>query len=308
MSNPPPPHLPAYQKPWLSYQDQIGLLQSRGMVIDNVQAAIEFLQHINYYRFSGFCVVFETSRHQFEDGVTFEQVQAACEFDRDLRDLVTEALEAVELDFRAAVAYHFGEHYGPFGHVTSSNFVRNKRFEHAGWTKRMQAEAARSNEPFARHFKTTYSGFPDLPVWVISEIMSFGALSRMCSGMLKPDRKAIAQRYGLQPRDWVSWLHHLNYVRNLCAHHARLWDRNWSIKPQLPAARFWKPPDLPGNNRLFATLLILNYLMVHCPTVTGYAAAWRSRVEALIDQPPSVTNAANLMGLTATWKTHPLWK
>jgi abortive infection bacteriophage resistance protein len=60
MSNPPP--LPAYQKPWLSFPEQIALLQSRGMVVDDVQAAVEFLQHVNYYRFSGFCVAFESSR------------------------------------------------------------------------------------------------------------------------------------------------------------------------------------------------------------------------------------------------------
>ena len=304
MSNPPP--LPAYQKPWLSFPEQIALLQSRGMVVDDVQAAVEFLQHVNYYRFSGFCVAFESSRHQFPDGVTFEQVQAACKFDRDLRDLVTEALEVVELDFRTAVAYHFSEQYGPFGHVTPGNFF--KRFDHAEWMDRLRSEAKRSSEEFVEHFKATYREFPDLPIWVLTETMSFGGLSRMCSGMLKRDQKVIAQRYGLQPRDWVSWLHHLNYVRNLCAHHARLWDRTWSIKPQLPAARFWNPPDLPGNNRLFATLLILNYLMVHCATVTAYAAKWRSRVEALIDQPPKVANASHLMGLTATWKTHPLWK
>lgn len=304
----PPPRLSAYQKPWLSYQDQIALLQSRGMVIDDVHTAIEFLEHVNYYRFSRFCAAFETSRHQFADGVTFEQVQGACAFDRDLRDLVTEALEVVELDFRTAVAYRFGQQYGPFGHVTPSRFFKSRRFNHSVWLGKLREEAKRSSEEFVEHFKVTYREFPDLPVRVITEIRSFGGLSRMCHGMLKRDQKGIAQRYGLQPRDWVSWLHHLAYVRNLCAHHARLWDRVWSVKPQLPKARMWQPPDLPGNNRLFVTLLILNVLMRRCAAVGGYAAAWRSRVEALIDQRPSVASADGLMGLAASWKTHPLWQ
>ena len=229
MNNPPNP-LPAYQKPWLSYQDQIDLLQSRGMVVDDVQGAIEFLQHVNYYRFSVFCVAFESSRHQFANGVTFEQVQAACEFDRDLRDLVTEALEVVELDLRTAVAYHFGQQYGPFGHVAPGSFFKD--FDHPEWIERLRSESKRSSEEFVEHFKATYSGFPDLPIWVLTETMSLGGLSRMCSWMLKRDQKVIAQRYGLQPHYWVTWLHHLTYVRNLCAHHARLWDRKWSIKPR----------------------------------------------------------------------------
>lgn len=305
MSHATPPKL-SYQKPWLSYQDQVLLLQSRGLVINDLQAAVEFLRHVNYYRFSGFCLAFESSRHQFQNGVTFEQVKAAYDFDRILRDIVTEALEVVELDIRTAVAYHFGQKYDAFGHTQPANFFH--RFDHPGWMCKLHTEALRSSERFVSHFKVTYQEYPDLPVWVMTEIMSFGALSRMCAGMLKQDQKAIAHHYGLQPRDWVSWLHHLTYVRNLCAHHARLWDRIWSIKPQLPWAQVWRPPHLPGNNRLFATLLIMKNLMRCCPTIAAYADEWQSRIETLIDQPPAVVNAFQLMGLPTSWKSHPLWK
>ncbi len=270
MSHATPPLRP-YQKPWLSYQDQISLLQSRGLIITDVQAVIDFLKHVNYYRFSGFCLAFESARHQFQSGVSFEQVQAAYDFDRILRDIATEALEVVELDFRANIAHFFGQQYGAFGHTKPANFFR--KFDHTEWMNKLHAEAERSSELFVSHFKATYCGFPDLPVWAITEIMSFGALSRMCHGMLKQDQKAIAHHYGLQPRDWVSWLHHLTYVRNLCAHHARLWDRIWSIKPKLPRAQVWQAPHLPGNNRLFATLLILNVLMGCCPDVAPDAGS-----------------------------------
>ena len=297
--------LSSYKKPWLSYQDQLLLLESRGLVVTDAQAAIDFLQHVNYYRFSGYCVAFESARHQFHDGVSFEQVQAAHDFDCILRDIVTESLEIVELSFRTAVAHHFGQQHGAFGHADPTNFFRH--FGHADWKDKLHTEAERSKERFVGHFKTTYREFPDLPLWVIAEIMSFGALSRMCSGMLKQDQKTIARQYGLQPRVWVSWLHHLTYVRNVCAHHARLWDRIWSIKPTLPHGRYWQPPHMPSNNRLFATLLILNVLMRSCPTVAAYTDKWRSRVEDLIDQLPAVANAAQLMGLTTNWNTHPLW-
>ncbi|MBN1553611.1 MAG: Abi family protein [Phycisphaerae bacterium] len=296
---------PSYRKPWLSYQDQVSLLQSRGVIIDDVQKAVEFLQHVNYYRFSGYCLAFESSRHQFSAGVSFQQIQDAYLFDRSLRDLLTEALEIVELDFRAAIAYHFGERYGAFAHTNRNNFFH--KFDHKHWLEKLHTEAKRSSEIFVSHFKITYREFPDLPVWVIMEIMSFGALSFMGAGMLKGDQKAIARKYGLQPCDWVSWLHHLTYVRNLCAHHSRLWDRIWSIKPQLPAAKVWKPPHLPGNHRLYVTLLILNYLMVRCPTITSYAAEWRTRVQALFANPPSTTNAFQQMGLTQDWHNHVLW-
>lgn len=138
--------------------------------------------------------------------------------------------------------------------------------------------------------------------------MSFGSLSKMYRGMWKSDKKTIAHNYGLQPDVLESWMHHMTYVRNLCAHHARLWDRVWSIKPHLPYGHAWHPPYLPGNNRLLATLLMLNYFLGRSPAVTTFAANWRSRVETLIDHPPAAPSPAGMMGLTATWKTHPLWK
>ena len=276
------------------------------LVISDPAAATEFLRHVNYYRLSGFCLAFEASRHQFRQGVTLEAVRHAYYFDRELRDLVTEALEVVELDFRTIVAYHFGQTYGAFGHTDATRFFH--RFGHHDWLEKVRAETSRSSELFVAHFRRTYLEFPDLPIWAIAELMSFGTLSRMCNGMLRPDQRAIALRYGIQSRVLVSWMHHLAYVRNLCAHHARLWDRVWSIKPELPRGRNWSLPLVRDNARLFSTLLILNYLMVRCPTVGSYAERWRARVEGLFNEIPAVPNAADLLGLTVEWMSHPLWR
>ncbi len=298
----------SYKKTWKSHQEQIQLLQSRGMIIANTDAAIDFLRHIGYYRFSGFCLAFESSRHQFLPGITFEDVQVAYNFDCDLRDLVTEALEIVELDFRSSVAHHFGQKHGPFGHTEPRNFI-SKFHRYQAWMGRLQKEADRSNELFAKHFKENYCEFPNLPIWVINEIMSFGAMSQMCKYMHKEDQKALAHQYRLQPKVFASWTHHLVYVRNLCAHHSRLWDRIWSIKPKLPHGCHWMPPYLPDNHRLFSTLLILSHIAKHCPAVTGYMQQWKLRVEKKLEQSPSVLKNANeLMGLTAEWKINPIWK
>jgi abortive infection bacteriophage resistance protein len=304
MASHQPPKLP-FSKPWRSHQAQVSLLQQRGLVIGDPAVAASFLSHINYYRFSGYCLAFEEARHRFVPGVTFEHVRAAYEFDRVLRDLVTEALEVVELDLRSTIAYHFGRQHGAFGHTDSARFFH--RFRHHQWLDKLHEEACRSSEVFIAHFKAAYIEFPDLPIWMATEIMSFGALSQMFQGMTRQDQRAVSARYGLQNRDLTSWMHHLVYVRNLCAHHSRLWDRIWSIKPQLPAGIVWKPPRLPGNNRLFATLLILCSLLKRCPTMTAFTAQWRRRVESLLDSPPGTRNAHALMGLTADWKAHPCW-
>ncbi len=301
-----PPAKPSFTKPWLSYADQVHLLEQRGLVVADPAAAEQFLSHLNYYRFSGYCLAFESSRHQFLTGTTFEQIVKAYQFDLTLRDLVTEALEVVEVDLRAAIAYRFGKTCGAFGHTDATNFFN--RFNHTDWLSRLQKEANRSSELFVTHFKQNYSEFPDLPIWIVMEVMSLGGLSRMVSGMHKSDQKAIGSRYGFQAHVMWKTTHHLTYVRNLCAHHSRLWDRAWAIKPELPAGKKWTLPLLPGNNRLFCTLLLLRQMMKRIPAVTEFRAEWKQRVETHLASPPSPTaNPLLRMGLTASWNEHPVW-
>jgi len=265
-----------FTKPWKSWADQLATLESRGLSIADRAEAEAFLSHVNYYRLSGYMLAFEQSRHVLIPGTTFEEVRAAYEFDRVLRDLVTEALEVVEVDVRTAIAYHFGQHSGAFGHTDASHFFRRPPsrhvvkphgFDHTAWLENIRQEAKRSRERFVEHFKQTYSGFPDLPVWIVTEVMSFGSLSRMYQGMRLADQRIVAQRYGVQPRFLASWLHHLVYVRNVCAHHSRLWDRAWAIKPDLPPLPPWLPPLLPGNDRMFVTLWA-------CPDLVDRLTMW----------------------------------
>lgn len=296
----------SYPKTWLSVHDQLQKLEERGLVIDDPDAAAEFLHHINYYRFTGYGLVFEQPRHVYVPGTTFGQIRKTYEFDRELRDLFTESLEVIELDLRTAIAHSFGETYGPFGHANAGCFY--VRTAHPEWLTKLRSEAKRSRELFIDHYRITYTEFPDLPIWVATEIMSFGALSRMLQAMAKTDQKRVASRYGMQPRTMVSCVHHLVYVRNLCAHHSRLWDRVWAIKPDLPAGKVWNPPLLPENTQLFASLLLQSVLLRQIPAERDFAQDWRQRVQQLINcRAPSCLEPLGKMGLPENWHQHPLW-
>ena len=104
MSQQPPPNLPPYKKPWLSYPDQIVRLIQRGLSVPDAADAERFLTHVNYYRLSGYCLAFEQQRHTFFSGVTFDDIASAYAFDVVLRDLLTEALEVIEIDVRTCLA------------------------------------------------------------------------------------------------------------------------------------------------------------------------------------------------------------
>lgn len=312
--------LTLYKKPWRSHAELVTLLAQRGLLIHNSTDAEQFLAHVNYHRFSGYFLSFERpgQRHSFELGTTFENVRHAYEFDFELRDLVNEALAVVEIDLRTTVAHHFGRRHGAFGHIDPANFFSPPlgksrrvavRFIHADWLARLREEVKYSKERFVLHFRNTYfeTGCDfDLPIWALAEVMSFGDISKMISGMLHDDQKVIAGRYGLQPHVFVSWTHHLNVARNVCAHHGRLWDRFWTVQPELPAGHAWRRPFLQDNRRLPVTLLVLFQMLKHIPQIVDWVDRWQVKLRKKLIELPN-NPVADGLGFTDDWYRNPIW-
>jgi len=245
----------------------------------------------------------QDSRHAFTPGTTFEAIKTAYVFDANLRDLFREATELIEVDLRSTVAHSFGKKHGAFGHIDSGKF--HPTFIHGKWLHKLQHETKRSSEIFVNHFRRRYREFPDLPIWASTEVMSFGALSLMINGMWKKDRKEIAKQYQLSPKQLSSVVHHFVYVRNLCAHHCRLWDRTWAIKADLPKGNDWQQPTL--NEQLWGTLLLVRWMLSRNQHFNDISTQWRNRTSELIKSPPPTKRPYVAMGMPPTWEAHPIW-
>jgi abortive infection bacteriophage resistance protein len=296
-----------YDKPWLTLDGQLELLERRGLAVPDRESARAFLRHANYDRFSGYFLAFESDRHRFVAGTRFEEIRHAYEFDVELRHVLWQAMELVELDARTSIAYSFGQTHGAFGHVNPQVFHAS-RAAHAEWIAAIQRESERSHELFARHFKDRYAEFPNLPIWAAAEIASFGAISRMLKMMRRDDQRRVAQRYGVQPQVLCSWLHHLSYVRNICAHHGRIWDRAWSIKPMFPRSERWSGTDAPDASRRLATLLVLKSMLDRCHGQEANVGAWMARAEQALARLPSAPGARERLGVPGAWIDHPVWR
>ena len=314
MSNVQPEKKP-FLKPWLSVDEQVKKLADRGLVVEDEDKAKAFLRHVGYYRFAGYLLAFEVSRHQYFEGTTFAHIQTAYEFDARLRDLFREAIELVEVDLCSTVAYSFGEKYGAFGHIDPNNFHPDfgnfhsepEKVSHPEWLERLQKEANRSREIFAQHFRRKHTEFPDLPIWAATELMTFGQMSRMIRALKRIDRKQISDLYGIPERVLRSLVLHLTYVRNCCAHNLRLWDKKWAVQPELPKHGDWQSPKLETKKRVFATVLLVKQLLDSCTAIESAVGSWRDRMTELLSHPPNLENANTKLGLPDDWKQHPVW-
>ena len=165
-----------YQKQALRFEDQLALLQKRGLEFDDLDRALSQIRAISYYRLIGYLYPFREKdtdgnlTDKFIHGASFENAIELYEFDRELRLLVMSAIERVEVYLRTLITYHLGHTYGAFGHTGSLNF--HPKFDHAKWLKKLDVEATRSKEAFIVHYKNKYKGFPTLPIWMTTEVMS----------------------------------------------------------------------------------------------------------------------------------------
>lgn len=290
-----------YNKPPITYTQQVELLESRGLIVVDKIEAERFLSQVNYYRFSAYCLSFEKSRHIFKPGVSFGDIRSLYEFDRCLRFLIDEALEVVEIYLRSLVLHQLSHAYGAFAHEESKTF--KPTFDHATWIVKIHDEAQRSREKFIIHYKNKYIGFPSLPIWMAVEVMSFGAVSQLYRNMQPKDQIALASIFGLHSSVFPSWLHTFTYIRNICAHHSRLWSKELAIAMVLP-----KKPEWNGVNtrRIASVIFALEYMLSKLPEGKDIAFAWHQEICAPLQKPVKTESFYESMGLTEYFIQHPL--
>ncbi len=306
--------LVTYVKPPLAFAQQITRLEKKGMFFDDKNLAEVKLASISYYRLSGYWYPFRIRNDQnvvtsqFQDGTNFNEVVSLYEFDRKLRSLVLDAIERVEIAVRTQFTYQMGHKYGAFGYTNSDNF--HPKFNHQKWLGKIENEVERSTDDFIEHFSSKYIGFPTIPIWMLTEVISLGALSFGYRGLINnqaqgvEDKKLIANHFNLHHKKLGDWLHTLTYVRNVCAHHSRLWNRSLAIKPDRTRDANWLPPMTPRNDRVFYVLLMLRHLL----RATGNGDDWAVEVNNLLEPVAVQRKWRSAMGLPENWREHPLWK
>ena len=261
---------------------QIELLRSRGMQIDDDSKAEHVLRHFNYYRLGAYWLPFEEDHetHRFRQDATLERVVEHYLFDRQLRLHILDAIERIEVSVRSQWAYQLGMNHGPHAHLDSRLAQNIQRWERN--LNDLRKDLSRSHETFVKHFQSKYSDTTP-PVWAACEVMSLGLLSKWY-GNLKPvrTRKLISQPYEIDHDVLASWLQHLTHIRNICAHHSRLWNREFTVTPKLPRT---KPSHLvevldPTRRGLYNTIVILDHLL----GVVSPGNNWRNRLMTLVSE------------------------
>lgn len=246
-------------KPPRTFDKQIEILRSRNIIINDKERARKILSTVNYYRLTGYALHIKNGQSYIK-GYTIESIFGIYSFDKRMRNILMDVLEAVEISMRTSIAYVLGHKYGPDWYIYSDNFKtgdNNKKY-HKKFLEELEREKRNNKRKlFIEHHINNYYGI--LPIWVATKIMTFGMLSRLYANLKTEDISKIANSFiGVNHKVVESWLRSLSILRNICAHYGRLYNRKFNLVPAIHK-------DLSNykieKNKLFANVVAIKYLL-----------------------------------------------
>lgn len=299
-----------FEKKAFTITQQIERLQERGLIITSMDKADHYLSHISYYRLGEYWHSMQSDKvnHIFKENSRFKDVIALYNFDGELKILLFDVIEKIEISLRTKLIYHLSHEIDPWWFQNFNVFINSK--ELVKTLANLEVELTRSKEPtILNHFKNHKDDLRFPPSWKSLEQTSFGSLSKLY-GNLKNTVKSkdtIAQEYGAVNHTFLpSWLQSIAQIRNYCAHHSRLWNKNVPGTPKLlPNPPFNWLTDVPKQHefpKLYIHLCLMKYLLDRIQPENNFAI----RIDYLLKKYPNVD--PNALGLKPNWQNEPLWK
>lgn len=296
-----------YAKPAKTPKALLRHLRSKGLNTRGQSAlAMQALQFIGYFRLLIYMRPLQNTTKQFHPGVRFDDILALYNFDRELRLVCLDAIERIEVAFRAAIANTLANDRacGPHFYLDAVHFTKAE--EHRSFLKNVLG--LRESLPI-QHYYDTYSTPALPPIWAVLEAMSIGQLSKLLAGLHLDHRKSIAACFGYDETVITSWLKSLTLLRNLCAHHSRLWNTSiTSNAPKYANAIKSEFPPHGDHGRVFSRVVVVQALM----QVIDPSSDWKDEFKQVMATLPVATLAKagctpNVLGLVPGWEVRPFW-
>jgi abortive infection bacteriophage resistance protein len=286
-----------FTKQALLTADLLQFLIDKGLIVADRPYAEHSLSYVGYYRLKIYTRHFEDAGKKFRAGTTFENIIEVYEFDRALRLLCLDAIEKVEVALRA----HIVNEMGAVG--TPHFYYREEFFETKSSVTKMRSMGEKANHLSITHYRFQYSEPFLPPIWCLTEASTFGQLSTLFADLALPHRKRIAKGFGFDEEVCVSWFRSISTLRNICAHHGRLWDARLPVNTPRKARAY--AGDLADNSRCYARAVVLQALLKEKIDYNGNHG-WGGRFKNFIANRPATISLSD-MGFPPDWDTRALW-
>lgn len=302
-----------FEKPALTKEQQLQQLKDRGLHFSNDAIALKYLSHISYYRLGEYWYVMQEDKekHIFKADSKFDDVVALYNFDAELRLLLFGVIEKIEISLRTKLIYHLSHEFDPWWFQNFELFSDSRALVKTLFN--LEEEISRTKDKTIKnHLKKHKDDQRFPPSWKSLEHTSFGSLSKLY-GNLKNTIKSkdtIAEEFGAVNHTYLpSWLQSIAQIRNFCAHHSRLWNRNLpgtvKLLPKPPNPWIRHLDNVPKQHefsKLYVHLCLMKYLLDTVQPNNNFG----EKLVELFTKFPNVDPDA--LGMKPDWKQEPLWK
>ena len=294
-----------YKQKALDINEQVAFLISKGLLVSDEPQAKQWLSHISFYRLKHYTYTFRdiNNGHNFNAATTFEQIIDLYFFDRELRMVIFDAIETIEVAFKTLLSNNMSCKYGSHWYEDRSYFYDS--FDHKIYIDKITDEFTQQEEQSVIAYSQTYDTPKLPPSWMVFEFTTFGTISKMFESIKDNEIKSsICTHFSLPHNILSNWLHSLTHIRNRCAHHSRLIYR--SIKtiqfPSREKYKFLKEADILDTNHIYCLLCSMQFLIKKINPDSSF----KTSLLKLIDKNKGIDYSK--IGITPNWKDETLWK
>lgn len=262
----------ASRKEFKTIEEQVAILRSKGLIINDEDKTKKVLIRENYFFLSGYRHIFMKSSKEkvFIEGTTFEELHGLFIFDRNIRNVMFKNILIIENNIKSILSYQLSKKYGikEKDYLRLSNFTNDIRrsrqvIDILNKMKR-QIRINGKQHSATLHYVTNY-GY--IPMWILVKVLSFGIISELFSILKSDDKIAIAEYYNIDADNLEIFLAVMSNYRNLCAHEDVLFDHQ--TQRNILDNKYHRELKIPmmdneyiyGKNDLFSMIIILKYML-----------------------------------------------
>lgn len=257
-------------KVFKTIDEQVDILRSKGLVINDENYTKVTLLRENYFFLNGYRHVFMIygNEKKFIPGTTFDELYSLFQFDRQFRNIIFKNILIVENNYKSIFSYNISKNYGykEQDYLNPRNFDKSKHKQINDLIRKMKRQIrinGRQHEATS-HYINNY-GY--VPLWVGVKVLSFGIMSELFSILKEEDKRSISDIYGIDSDSFSNYLSILSNYRNLCAHEDILFNHytQKSIKDtkyhSLLGIGKVDNEYVDGKNDIFALIIILKNML-----------------------------------------------
>lgn len=259
-------------KVFKTLDEQVEILQSKGLIINDIPETKDILLRENYFFISGYRMLFMESQEnkKFLPGTTFDELYSMFQFDRHVRNILFKNLLIIENNIKSIMAFHLSSRYGirEDEYLNPKNFVldrkRKKQVDDLLRKMKRQIRINGGQHQATMHYSEKY-GY--VPMWIAVKVLSFGIVSELFQILKPDDQETVANDFNLAKETLEIYLPVLANFRNLCAHEDILFEHK--AQRNIPDTKYHNLLKIPqvndeyiyGKNDLFAIVLILKQML-----------------------------------------------